>query len=136
MWSVLHHAQGSLAPRGTNPHRKGANRDSQIYLPSPSLIDLDRPPILSSSFSRKYSNIAGFAITSILFQEYEMMRDERRVSILTEKGVGRRRKVEAILESVAKIYGGSRAWSPVFSRLLACGISRRPEQPGSATIIR
>lgn len=28
------------------------------------------------------------------------------------------------------------AWSPVFSRLLACGISRRLEQPGSATIIR
>lgn len=53
-----------------------------------------------------------------------------------EEGVGGRRKVEPILESVAKIYGESRVWSPVFSRLLACGISRRPEQPGSATIIR
>lgn len=68
--------KGRSLREGRTRIETGANRDSQIYLPSPSLIDLDRPPILSSSFSRKYSNIAGSTITSILFQEYGMMRDE------------------------------------------------------------
>lgn len=128
--------KGRSAEREMNPHRnRGKSRYSQIYFaPSPSLIDLDRPALNIISNLGKFLCPSAQGYTSIPSESNPYRSSIYKPDISPFPFRERRRERRGTIGG-EDLWRES-AWSPVFSRLLACGISRRPEQPGSATIIR